>query len=162
MPGFHSFSFHSQLQKTQLFSPYTFRESLSIPGRSFPTTALSQNLFTHPGLIEIPEAAGSSESIRDRRMQNRSREYFPEENGLPPQAPNLTFGTIIECGNMIEKQNLSVSCCHGNQWSHISLEWTSPTSPFKLWHILCSTLLIYLFSYMIISWECKIFPDPTN
>lgn len=84
--AFIHFPFHSQLQKTQLFSPYTFRESLSIPGRRFPTTALSQNLFTHPGLIEIPEAAGSSDSIRDRRMQNRSREYFPEENGLPPQA----------------------------------------------------------------------------
>lgn len=37
-------------------------------------------------LIEIPEAPGFTDNIRVKRMQNRSSEYFPEENGLPAWA----------------------------------------------------------------------------
>ena len=33
-------------------------------------------------LMEIPEAPGFTDNIRNKRMQNRSSEYFPEENGL--------------------------------------------------------------------------------
>lgn len=62
--------------------------ALSSP-HAFRTPRRSSQLQRWPGvcshslaLIEIPEAPGSTDNSRGKRMQNRSSEYFPEETGL--------------------------------------------------------------------------------
>lgn len=74
------------------------------------------------GLIEIPEAPGFADNIRGRRLQNRSSEYFPEENGLPPQA-DLTwplgnyrvweYDWETELGCLMLPRNQRVTCFTG-------------------------------------------------
>lgn len=103
----------------------------------------SENLYPYQGEFpyyrSVPESVHTPGTNRDSRScwllcQHQGQKNAKQEQRIlsrrkwAPSSgrPHLTFGTIIEYGNMIEKQNWSVCCCHGNDWSCISL---GPTPP---------------------------------
>lgn len=146
MPGFHSFSFPlTTAENSTVFSIHIQRIFIHTTEELPYYSSVPKSVHT-PGTNRDPRSCwllwqhqGQKNAKQEQRILSR-RKWAPSSG-----RPHLTFGAIIKCGNMIEKQNWDVSCCHGNQWSHISLDRTSPTSPFN-----CG-ILIYLFSYMIIS-----------
>lgn len=129
-------------RKCHMVSPSTLRAALFTPGKNFPIAALSQSLFTQPGTNRDPRSSWLCWQHQGQKNAKQEQQILSRRKWAPSSGrPHLTFWTIIECGNMVEKQYWSVSCCNGNEGSQFSLEQTSPTSSFKLWHTLCSTLL---------------------
>lgn len=148
---------HNQ-RKCHLLSPYTLGAALFTPETIRPTATLSQSLFTQPGTNRDPRSSWLCWQHQGHKNAKQEQWILSRRKWAPSSGrPHLTFWAIAECGNIIEKQNWGVLTCHANEWSHVSLEQISPTSPFKFWHTLCSTSLNYLFMYLIISWECIIF-----
>lgn len=126
MSDFHSFFFTLNcLAHSQLFSPYTFRE--------YPYQGGVSLLPLCPKSVHTPGTNRASRSCwllcqhqGQKNAKQEQRILSRRKWALSSGRPHLTFGTIIEYGNTIEKQNWSVSCCHGNDWPCISL---GPTPP---------------------------------
>jgi hypothetical protein len=125
-------------------SLHAFRTALFTPEAFFPTASLAQSfrVCSHSlGLIDIPEAPGFTDNIRGRRMQNRSSEYFPEENGLPACADlNWPLGKGLKVGIWLRKTHAAMEMNgHMLHWS-IFL-----TSSLKFSSVVCMSLFSHLF-----------------
>lgn len=134
-------------------SVHTHTQNNSVHTRGI-LPSCSSGLSSHSlVLIEIPEAPGFMDNIRVKRMQNRSSEYFPEENGLLAWADlawPLEQGQNV--GIWLREQNWGAPSCHGKMGrcstgELLHLSWSLPINFCKLSALVCS--MNHLFTHPI-------------